>query len=161
MIEFKTAVLVATAMRMGAIIGKASQKNQEAIYDFGLNLGIAFQLQDDFLDAFGDPKTFGKQVGGDIIENKKTYLYLKSLELGDAKTSKELIDLYSIQSGNSIRKIKRVKEIYDLSGASEQTRKAINSYTQEAFKNLENLDVPEDKKAVFRKFGEELMGRNV
>ena len=161
MITFKTAVLVATALKMGAIIGRASNKDQEAIYAFGLNLGIAFQLQDDFLDAFGDPKTFGKQIGGDIIENKKTYLYLKSLELGDAKTTKELIDLFSIQPGNNVQKIKRVKEIYELSGASEHTGKAINEYTQQAFKNLENLDVPDDKKAVFRKFGEELMGRNV
>jgi len=161
MIKFKTAVLVAAAMKMGAIIGKASQKNQEAIYGFGLNLGIAFQLQDDFLDAFGDPKTFGKQVGGDIIENKKTYLFLKSMELGEPKTTKELIDLFSIQPGNSVQKIKRVKEIYNLSGASEHTKKAINSYTQQAFENLESLDVPDDKKTVFRKFGEELMGRNV
>ena len=161
MITFKTAVLVAAALKMGAIIGRASHRDQEAIYAFGLNLGIAFQLQDDFLDAFGDPKTFGKQIGGDIIENKKTYLYLKSLELGDAKTTKELIDLFSIQPGNSGQKINRVKEIYEISGASEHTRMAIKKYTEQAFKNLELLDVPEDKKAVFRKFGEELMGRSV
>ena len=80
MIEFKTAVLVAAAMKMGAIIAQTSKENSKLIYDFGLNLGLAFQLQDDYLDAFGDPKTFGKQVGGDIIENKKTYLYLKALE---------------------------------------------------------------------------------
>jgi geranylgeranyl diphosphate synthase type II len=75
MIEYKTAVLVAAAMKMGAIIAQTSKDNAKLIYDFGLNLGLAFQLQDDYLDAFGDPETFGKQVGGDIIENKKTYLY--------------------------------------------------------------------------------------
>ncbi|MNE23419.1 (2E,6E)-farnesyl diphosphate synthase [compost metagenome] len=80
MIEYKTAVLVAAAMKMGAIVAKTSEKEADLIYDFGLNLGLAFQLQDDYLDAFGDPETFGKQVGGDIIENKKTYLYLKALE---------------------------------------------------------------------------------
>ena len=80
MIEYKTAVLVGAAMKMGAIVANASEEDQNNIYEFGRNLGIAFQLQDDYLDAFGDPKTFGKQVGGDIIENKKTYLYLKALE---------------------------------------------------------------------------------
>lgn len=78
MITFKTAVLVAAAMKMGAIVANASEENQNNIYEFGINLGIAFQLQDDYLDAFGNPETFGKQVGGDIIENKKTYLYIKS-----------------------------------------------------------------------------------
>ena len=80
MIEYKTAVLVAAAMKMGAIIAGASDEDQNRCYEFGKNLGIAFQLQDDYLDAFGNPETFGKQVGGDIIENKKTYLYLKALE---------------------------------------------------------------------------------
>ena len=79
MIEYKTAVLVGAAMKMGAIVAGTSEENANLIYDFGLNLGIAFQLQDDYLDAFGDPLTFGKQVGGDIIENKKTYLYLKAV----------------------------------------------------------------------------------
>ncbi|MCL4165974.1 UNVERIFIED_CONTAM: hypothetical protein GTU68_038733, partial [Idotea baltica] len=78
MIEYKTAVLVGAAMKMGAIVANASEADQNSIYEFGRHLGIAFQLQDDYLDAFGDPKTFGKQVGGDIIENKKTYLYLKA-----------------------------------------------------------------------------------
>ena len=82
MIQNKTAVLVAAAMKMGAIIADKPEDVQDLIYDFGKNLGIAFQLQDDYLDAFGDPETFGKQVGGDIIENKKTYLYLKALEMG-------------------------------------------------------------------------------
>ena len=82
MIEYKTAVLVAAAMKMGAIIANAPLKEQNHIFEFGRNLGIAFQLQDDYLDAFGDPKTFGKQIGGDIIENKKTFLYLKSFEMG-------------------------------------------------------------------------------
>ena len=86
---------------------------------------------------------------------------IKSVELGEPKTTKELTDLFSIQPGNSIQKIKRVKEIYDQSGASEQTKKAITSYTEQAFENLENLNVSDDKKAIFRKFGEELMGRNV
>ena len=81
MIEYKTAVLVGAAMKMGAIVAEASEKDQQNIYQFGKNLGIAFQLQDDYLDAFGDPKTFGKQIGGDIIENKKTYFIHKRLTI--------------------------------------------------------------------------------
>ena len=77
MIRLKTSVLVAAALKMGAIVAETSNENANLIYDFGLNLGLAFQLQDDYLDTFGDPETFGKQIGGDIIENKKTFLYLK------------------------------------------------------------------------------------
>jgi geranylgeranyl diphosphate synthase type II len=90
MIRLKTSVLVAAALKMGAIVSETSEENANLIYDFGLNLGLAFQLQDDYLDAFGDPETFGKQIGGDIIENKKTYLYLKALELSDEETSKKI-----------------------------------------------------------------------
>ena len=161
MIEYKTAVLVAASMKMGAIIAKAPLASQKKIYAFGLNLGIAFQLQDDFLDAFGDPKRFGKQIGGDIIENKKTYLYLKSLKLGDAKISRELKDLFSIQPGNSAPKVKRVKEIYEQSGALEETKQAISAYTNKAFKNLESLEVSDGNKEVLRQFGKELMGRKI
>ena len=83
MISLKTSVLIGAALKMGAIVSKANETDAQKLYDFGLNLGIAFQLQDDYLDTFGNPETFGKQVGGDIIENKKTYLFLKSLELAD------------------------------------------------------------------------------
>src|SRR5688572_28505159 len=97
MIEYKTAVLVGAAMKMGAIVAETSEENTNSIYNFGLNLGIAFQLQDDYLDAFGDPETFGKQVGGDIIENKKTYLYLKAKEFAEPAVKEQLLHLFSIQ----------------------------------------------------------------
>ena len=97
MIEFKTAVLVAAAMKMGAIIAKTTNENSNLVYEFGRNLGLAFQLQDDYLDAFGDPETFGKQVGGDIIENKKTYLYLKAIEFCNKNEAAQLEALYSVQ----------------------------------------------------------------
>ncbi len=86
MISLKTSVLIGAALKMGAIVSEANENDAQKLYDFGLNLGIAFQLQDDYLDTFGNPETFGKQVGGDIIENKKTYLYLKALELANQKT---------------------------------------------------------------------------
>ena len=96
MIELKTAVLLGAALKMGAIVANASENDQNCIYEFGKNLGIAFQLQDDYLDAFGDPNTFGKQVGGDIIENKKTFLYLKAVEFSQKEIKLELQHLFSI-----------------------------------------------------------------
>jgi geranylgeranyl diphosphate synthase type II len=112
MIQYKTAVVVAAAMKMGAIIAETSEENANLIYDFGLNLGLAFQLQDDYLDAFGNPETFGKQVGGDIIENKKTYLYLKALEFASADQAQELAELFSVHPQDSTTKIAAVKEIF-------------------------------------------------
>ncbi len=161
MIEYKTAVLVAATLKMGAIVAGASMEAQDAVYDFGLNLGIAFQIKDDFLDAFGDSETFGKQVGGDIIENKKTFLYLKALELGKPEQKKELLDLYSIRPGDPTAKINSIKDIFIDSGAAKTTETAIGDYTQRAFKNLERLDVSADKKASLKEFGENLMRRQV
>jgi len=161
MIEYKTAVLVAAALQMGAIIAKASEKEQSEIYNFGLNLGLAFQLQDDYLDAFGDPKTFGKQVGGDIIENKKTYLYLNALELGSEVQQKELLDMYSIQPKDPSAKIETIKEIFNQTGSAEYTQKAIEDYTQRAFKLLNTLDISDNKKEILHDFGEGLMRRRV
>jgi geranylgeranyl diphosphate synthase type II len=161
MIEYKTAVLVAAAMKMGAIIAKTSEENASLIYDFGLHLGLAFQLQDDYLDAFGDPETFGKQVGGDIIENKKTYLYLKAVEFSEAKQLQRINDLFEINSNDSNSKIEEVKTIFLQSGASEATQKAIEEYTFKAFETLEKMDISDDKKTMLRAFGENLMGREV
>lgn len=159
MIEYKTAVLVGAAMKMGAIIAQTSAENAALIYDFGCNLGIAFQLQDDFLDAFGDPETFGKQVGGDIIENKKTYLYLKAL--ANPESQKQLCDLYSISPADPGDKINSVKEIFNASGASEATQNAIKEYTFKAFETLEKMNISEAKKDELRQFGIKLMDRNV
>lgn len=161
MIEYKTAVLVAAAMKMGAIIAETSEENANLVYEFGLNLGLAFQLQDDYLDAFGDPKTFGKQVGGDIIENKKTYLYLKAIEFASAEENEQLMHLYSIQPQDNFDKINSVKEIFNATGASAATQKAIQDYTTKAFDTLEKIDISYDKKSVLRVFGEQLMGRKV
>ncbi len=161
MIEYKTAVLLAAAMKMGAIVAGTNNQNQELIYQFGLNLGIAFQIQDDYLDAFGDPKTFGKQVGGDIIENKKTYLFIKAMESGSAVFKKELLDLYSIQPKEPEDKIEAVKSIFQESGASKATQEAIAFYTEKAFKILECLDITDDKKLILKEFGENLMQRTV
>ena len=161
MIEYKTAVLVGAAMKMGAIIAGASKGDQDRCYEFGKNLGIAFQLQDDYLDAFGNPETFGKQVGGDIIENKKTYLYLKALEFSSEDDQQQLKQLFSSDHMDSNAKIETVKQIFKTSGSAEATKKAIQEYTSRAFSVLELLTISEDKKELLKTFGTSLMDRTV
>jgi geranylgeranyl diphosphate synthase type II len=161
MIEFKTAVLVGASLQMGAIVAGAPEESKKALYAFGRLLGIAFQLQDDYLDAFGDPKTFGKQLGGDIIENKKTFLYLTALQKAKKADASQLEHLYSINPSDSVGKIEAVKSIFEESGASELTRKEIKKYTKQAFEVLDQIDLPENKKELLRKFGVSLMEREV
>jgi len=161
MIEYKTAVLVGAAMKMGAIIANASKDDQERCYEFGKNLGIAFQLQDDYLDAFGNPETFGKQVGGDIIENKKTYLYLKALEFSSEKDKLHLKQLFSSETNNSSEKIQVTKQIFSASGSAEATQKAISFYTTKAFEILKMINISEPKKQILESFGTQLMTRDV
>ena len=159
MIEYKTAVLVGASLQMGAIVAEASTQDAQAIYDFGRNLGIAFQLQDDYLDAFGDPKSFGKQVGGDIIENKKTYLFLQAQLLSSPKEAEALQHLFSLRPADPSEKIRNVKAIFESSGATTATRDAINTYTQKAFDILETLAIADKNKTILRTFGETLMNR--
>lgn len=161
MIEYKTAVLVAAAMKMGAIIAETSQENADLIYDFGLNLGLAFQLQDDYLDAFGDPKTFGKQVGGDIIENKKTYLYLKAVQFASPMEKQQLLHLFSIHPDDNSDKINAVKTIFNSTGASKATQEAIQNFTFKAFETLQKITVDDTKKEILLSFGKNLMERKV
>lgn len=161
MIEYKTAVLVGAAMKMGAIIAETSQENANLIYAFGLNLGIAFQLQDDYLDCFGNPATFGKQVGGDIVENKKTYLYLKAMEFAKPEEREQLLHLYSIQPNDNTEKIESVKEFFNQTGSTKATQQAIEDYTMKAFETLAKMQISEEKKMVLKSFGESLMKRKV
>ena len=161
MIDYKTAVLIGAAMKMGAMVGGASLSCQENIYSYGRNLGIAFQLQDDYLDAFGNPENFGKQVGGDIIVNKKTFLYLKAIENGKIGQREELTHLFSITPNDASDKIKSVKAIYEATGASEATKKEIEIYTQMAIGDLEKVNISSENKEILREFGFSLMARNV
>ncbi|MFD2517633.1 polyprenyl synthetase family protein [Salinimicrobium flavum] len=161
MIEYKTAVLVGASLRMGAIVANTSEENKEKIFEFGRLLGIAFQLQDDYLDAFGDPESFGKQVGGDIIENKKTFLYLTSLNAAAENVAVQLEHLYSINPLDATAKIEAVKNLFESSGAAELTRNEIEKYTNRAFGVLEELDVEESQKSLLRSFGHNLMERQV
>ena len=161
MIQYKTAVLLGAAMKMGAIIAQTSVQNANLIYDFGLHLGIAFQLQDDYLDAYGNPETFGKQVGGDIIENKKTYLYLKAMEFATADQKEQLLHLYSIQPQDNFDKIASVKQLFIETGAAKATQKAIEDYTLKAFDTLAEIAIDSNRKTILKAFGENLMGRKV
>src|SRR5690606_20379989 len=128
MIDYQTAVLVGAALEMGAIVAEASSKNRQDIYDFGRYLGIAFQLQDDYLDAFGDTETFGNQVGGDILENKKTFLYLKEMKKGNSDEQKELTEWFSTTANNGEEKIKQVKLIIENTNPTEDIQTEIRKY---------------------------------
>ena len=161
MIEYKTAVLVAAAMEMGAIIANASKEDCAAIYNFGLNLGIAFQIQDDYLDAFGNPENFGKQIGGDIIENKKTYLYLKALEFGSESETAEIKEFFKAENHGNHEKIDAVKALFLSSGAADEALKGIEEYTQKAFEVLDTINIDADKKNILHHFGKNLMKRTV
>ncbi len=161
MISYKTAVLIAAALKMGAVVAGSGREEQNALFNYGMNLGIAFQLQDDFLDAFGDADRFGKQIGGDIIENKKTYLYLKAREMGSKSEIKDLADLYSLDPKDPSVKIRVVKDVFLSSGAVDKTREAIQHYTTRAFEELKQLADYPDAEKTLRTFGEELMSREV
>lgn len=159
MIHLKTAVLVGAALKMGAIIAGASEKDTEKIYEFGRLLGVAFQLQDDYLDVFGDTETFGKQTGGDIIENKKTFLYLTAIANSSKKEARQLEHLYALEPNNPSEKIKTVTHIFEDCGAAEATRKEIEKYTSMAFGILEEIGIQTEHKKMFESFGKDLMAR--
>lgn len=161
MIDHKTAVLVGAAMKMGAIVAETSEENKQNIYEFGRNLGIAFQLQDDYLDVFGDPKTFGKQVGGDIISNKKTFLYLIAAKEGSPAQAEEMEHLFSITPKDPSDKIAAVKRIFVQSGAAQATQEEIAKYNNKAYSLLDGINISEAKKDRLREFGNTLMLRNV
>ncbi|NEW79841.1 MAG: polyprenyl synthetase family protein [Gelidibacter sp.] len=160
MITYKTSVLVAASMKMGAIIANVADDEADKIYDFGLNLGIAFQLQDDYLDTFGDEALFGKQIGGDIAENKKTFLYLKAIEVCGIDDKEKLMDFYGGESNNN-NKVKEVTSIFENNNIPEMTKNEIEFYTNLAFKELENLDIAEEKMEVLKNFGLGLMKRTI
>lgn len=161
MIRLKTAVLTAAALKMGAIIGGASEIETKSIYTFGENLGIAFQLQDDYLDTFGDPKTFGKQIGGDIIENKKTYLYLKTMELANSVDKEKMTFFYNQKLSENSIKINEVTRVFEKYDVPEIMRSLIEDYTQTAYKSLETLQISDSKKNDLQAIGEYLLVRNI
>jgi len=159
MIELKTAVLLGASLRIGALIAKASVTDVNHIYAFGQNIGIAFQLMDDLLDVYGNPEKFGKQVGGDIISNKKTYLLLKAKELAKNELKKELEFCLSSKTLSPENKVNRVKAIYSQLKIKDLPMNEMNHFYNTAIAHLDSIEVPNDKKLVFEQFAKGLMQR--
>ncbi len=159
MIRLKTAVLLGYSLELGAILGGASDSDKNALRDFGTLAGIGFQLKDDLLDVYGDSDKVGKQVGGDIIANKKTYLLIKSLELANPHQLKELEKWISKKSFNDADKVKAVRAIYDDLNIRENTLEKIEWYFEQALSQLRHVDAPMPRKAALRQFAERLVER--
>ena len=159
-IRLKTSVLVAAELKMGAIVAKAPDKDANLLYEYGLNLGLAFQLQDDYLDTFGDPETFGKQVGGDIIENKKTYLFLKAMELANNDDKQKLQFFYKQKLEENSIKIDEVTRIFERCDIPGLIQKLIQDYTNLSFDSLNQMNISSENKEKLIQFGTFLMARS-
>ena len=157
MISYKTAVLVGASLKMGAIICNASLEDQKRIYNFGLNLGIAFQLQDDYLDTFG-AQDFGKKIGGDIIEGKKTFLYIKAMELADYDDKEQLLKLYE-HTDDEDKKISEVKSIFTKYSVAEILLTEIEKFTIKALADIDALSLDVSKQQLLKDFAMSLMTR--
>jgi len=159
MIGLKTSVLIAASLGMGALIAGASEKESDILYNFGMNLGLAFQLQDDLLDSFGDQEIFGKKIGNDILTNKRTFLVIKAFEKAGKEELPELKKYFSDQKFNPDEKINNVIKIFNKLGIKEETQDLINFHHEKAMSYLNELDVPRERKSVLIEFSEELMKR--
>ena len=160
MIRLKTAVLLATALQMGATVAGAPAADVQRLYDFGINMGMSFQLQDDILDLYSDVAVFGKRHGGDIADNKKTYLYLKALELASAKDRQRLEYLFTLRvDHDEEEKIEEVQAIYDRLHVKEAVEAVMLDYDRRAFEALDAVGLPEERKKHLRTYAEMLSGR--
>ena len=159
MIEYKTAVLLGLAMQLGAVIAGRGEDDQKHLYDFARYLGIAFQLQDDILDTYGDPVKFGKKVGGDIIQNKKTFLYLKTRERADEKDLSLLLELYAENELMDSEKVEQVKELYNKYNVREMAIVLMNDYKDKAFSCLDLVKANRTKKDALKKYAQQIIDR--
>jgi len=156
MISLKTSVLLAASFQMGAILGSTNENNQHHLYEFGKNIGIAFQIQDDYLDAFGDPEKFGKQVGGDILANKKTFLLIHALEVAD---DKQQFILKQLLSENASDKVAKMLSIYRECKVDEWAETMKQQYFQLAMQHLDKVEVPDERKLELKKLAHYLLQR--
>ncbi len=161
MIEQKTAALIGAALALGAVVAGASDQDVFHLDAFGRNIGIAFQIQDDLLDTFGDPEKFGKKTGGDIVQNKKTFLLLKAMEIADADTRLALDACFRQAGGDENSKIEGVKAIFKRLDIPELARRAKAQFQQAAFEHLHQLESPAERKAPLVEFSELLLVREV
>jgi len=160
MIRLKTAVMLAGCLKSGAIFAQASEADQQAMYDYGIHIGIAFQLKDDILDLYSDTQVFGKMTGGDIKENKKTYLYLTALQEADTQQRQTLLHYFSSTDFDQEQKIQAVKEIYESLKVKEKTEQAINLYAAKALSSLQAVSVSEDRKNKLYELANTLVSRD-
>jgi geranylgeranyl diphosphate synthase, type II len=156
MIELKTSVLLAGSLQMGAIVAAASEGDQKHIYSFGINLGLAFQVQDDWLDSFGNPSTFGKRRGGDILANKKTFLLVYAMEKSGVVGKKAILELLKSQEED---KVDRMIGIYLDCGVDLAAQVAKRKYVEKAYSHLESIPVPDSRKSSLMELSEYLMQR--
>ncbi len=159
MIRLKTAVLFGASLKIGALVGGASKKDADTLYDFGINIGLGFQLKDDLLDTFGKEEIFGKKTGGDIISNKKTYLYLQALALADDPTKSELVKLYNTNSTSDTHKTARVKEIFSNLGVDKYANDLIDAYYLEGMNKLNDISIAEANKEILRDVAQRMIDR--
>ena len=159
MIRLKTSVLLACAVKMGAIMAGASDEDAKNLYAFGEKLGLAFQLQDDLLDVYGDPKVFGKAIGGDITSNKKTYMLINAILRANNEQREELIKWITTDNFDKEEKIKAVTKLYNKIGIRQLCEKKINDYFAGALTYLEKVNVPEEKKTALQRFTDQMMHR--
>lgn len=159
MIRLKTAVVLGGALKIGALIAGSNQQDAELIYAFGEDLGIAFQLQDDILDVYGDPEKFGKQVGGDIISNKKTYLLIKALETADLEQLRELNYWLQLNNFDVVKKVSAVRNLFDQMEIREIAEQEMNHYAQRALQSLKDLPLNETQKTQLFEFADMLLVR--
>ncbi len=160
MIRLKTAVLLGCSLKAGALLANASDKVSDELYRFGIDLGIAFQLQDDLLDTFGDEEAFGKKIGGDIASNKKTYLLIKAFELAGQAQKKELLHWGGRKKFDQGEKVTAVKKVFAELKVEEKTRGMIETYFKSAISCLNNLDIDEGKKKQLHLLSQTLLKRN-
>lgn len=159
MIRLKTSVLLACALKMGAVVAGASDADANALYAFGEKVGLAFQLQDDLLDVYGDPKVFGKAIGGDITSNKKTFMLINAFNRADDETRAELERWTTATKFDPAEKIAAVTEIYNRLGIDKLAEQRIKEYFEQSRQHLDELSVSDDRKAVLREYTERMMNR--
>lgn len=159
MIRRKTSVLLGSALQIGAIIAGADVQAQQSLYEYGINLGLAFQIQDDLLDVYGDPATFGKAIGGDILEGKKTFAYIAALHSASPSQRKQLVQLLQSHTDSAMDKIRAVTQLYDLLGVKQSCEEAVGFYTQRALANLDNIRADKDKILMLKKLAVDLLAR--
>lgn len=161
MIRLKTSVLLAASLKIGAILGGASKEDADALYDFGVNLGLAFQLKDDLLDVYGDPLRFGKNIGGDILCNKKTYLVIKAFEHANTVQEALLNDWFTRETFDPQEKIAAVTRLYNEIGVKALCENRIVEYSKRASESLNRVNVPAENKQELETMMNELMHREV